>query len=114
MEVPQLFTLALPIIVAPLVGWLNNPRMPEWLRCLIAAVVIVAVAALWAVYVHALTNNVVDDFILVASYCSVLSTTLLLPLYKLALVHIPSPFAAFFKPPTILTPPTVRGPLTPQ
>ena len=125
MQIPQAFTVVLPILVTPLVGWLNNPRMPEWLRCLIAAVIIVAVSVLWAVYVHAFTSNLIEDFVLIASYCSVLGTTLLLPLYKMALIKLPSPFNAFFNQPQpaqqpepepikLSTPPTVRGPQTPQ
>jgi hypothetical protein len=113
MEVPQLFTLALPLLVTPLIGWLNNPRMPQWLRCLIASIVIIVVGLLCAVYVHAFTGNVITDFAIVAAWCNLLATTVLEPLYKMALVNWGGPFAAFFKRPTVTTPPTVRN-LTPQ
>jgi predicted PurR-regulated permease PerM len=106
--VPQLFTVVLPVLVTPLVGWLNQPRMPQWLRCFIAAVVIIAVSVLCAVYLHAFTSNVVEDFLITAAWCSVLCTGLLEPLYKLALAEIPGPFAAFFKQRDVSTPPTVK------
>lgn len=112
MEIPQLFVLILPGLVTPLVGWLNDPRMPQWLRCLIAAVVIIAVSIACAIYVHALTGNAVEDFVIIATWCSALSTTILEPLYKLALMRIPSLFSAFFKQqgPASIQPPTPPAP----
>lgn len=113
MVVPQLFTLALPFVVTPLIGWLNDPKMPQWVRCLIASIVIIVVGLLCAFYVHAFTGNVITDFAIVAAWCNLLASTVLEPLYKMAMFNWSGPFASFFKPP-ISTPPTVRGPLTPQ
>lgn len=114
MEVPQLFTLALPLLVTPLVGWLNQPTMPQWLRCLIASIVIIIVSVVCAVYVHAFTGNVITDFAIVAAWCNLLASTVLEPLYKMALVNWSGPFAAFFKNLDITTPPTVKDLTTRQ
>jgi hypothetical protein len=57
---------------------------------------------------HAFTSNIVEDFMITAAWCSVFATGFLEPLYKMTLVNIPGPFAAFFKQPAISTPPTIR------
>lgn len=115
MEIPQLFLLIVPpLIVTPLVGWLNQPQMPQWLRCLIASIVIVVVALACAFYVHAFTGNVVTDFVIVAGWANLLATTILEPLYKMVMYKVPSPFAALFKQPTVSTPPTVTDLTTRQ
>lgn len=94
-QIPPLFALVLPGLVAPLAGWIVQQKMPEWLRAAIVLLVIFVVSALWAIYVHSFSANVYDDFVLLAAYCAALIAGPLQPLYKLAEVHLPSPLGLF-------------------
>ena len=90
----ELLTLALPALVACAVGYLSHDRLAAWCNTVIAFVLIVATALLWALFARSLTGNALADSLILAGYISVLMYGPLKPLFAFATLSWPSPLRA--------------------
>ena len=90
----ELLTLALPGLVALVVGWLSHDKLAPWANELIAFAMIIVTAVFWAVFVRSLTGNVMIDSLILVAYIGALIAGPLKQLYAFATLSWPSPLAA--------------------
>jgi hypothetical protein len=80
--IPDVIVMIAPLIVAVLSGWIGQAHFPAWANAAIAGAVILVISVL-AVFVGgaSFTNNLVEDFLLVAAYITAVMYGPLRPLH---------------------------------
>ncbi len=94
MQLPQQLALILPLVVAPLAGWLGDDGLPVWVNELFALIALAATVAAWVFLGGKFSNDVTVNIMLIAGYTGALVAGPLAPLHKWFIVTVPSPFAA--------------------
>ncbi|GCE14211.1 hypothetical protein [Tengunoibacter tsumagoiensis] len=90
---PDSVLLLLPLLVTVIAGWLSQDTLAPWINALISAVVMIACAALAAMFTDRLVGDLSIDFMLIVAYCyALIKCGVLAPLYRFLLAR-PSPIA---------------------
>lgn len=88
---PQPLVIIVPLITTLITSWLSHSALPSWANSLIAFVVIIVVAALWALFSGQLAGDLVADFVLIAAYAAALQAGPLAGLQQWLMLRLPSP-----------------------
>lgn len=95
---PQPLVVIVPLISVAITGWLAHSALPSWANSIIALVVVVAVAGLWALFSNQLVGGLVADFVIIAAYSAALEAGPLSGLQQWLMVRLPSPLDAILGP----------------
>lgn len=104
-DLPEFLVLFLPLVIAPITGWLEHDKLPAGVNTAISGFVVLVTAFLWVLLEQRLTGDLVVDFVVVAGYCAALLAGPLAAFHEWLIIKIPSPLAHLSKEPDPPPPP---------
>jgi hypothetical protein len=84
-----------PAIALFISGWLRDAKIPKWVDTIIAFLVVLITAWLWALFAGKLVGDLPADTVVIAAYTAALIAGPMAALHQWLTVKWPSPFSAF-------------------
>lgn len=82
-----------PAIALAISGWLRDAKLPKWIDTLIAFLIVLIVAFLWALFAGKLAGDLPADTVIIAAYVAALIAGPMAALHAFLVVKLPSPFS---------------------
>jgi hypothetical protein len=93
MAIQYLTLIGPPAIATFLSGWLRDAKLPKWLDTIIAFLVVLITAFVWAILAGKLVGDLPADTVVIAAYVAALVAGPMAALHAFLVVSLPSPFS---------------------